>query len=257
MKIAVTGKGGVGKTSFAATLARIYANEGKKVIAVDADPDTNLGLALGFPNGLIKSIVPISQMKDMIQEKTGANKDSYGAFFKLNPRVSDIPDKYSKECYNVSLLVMGSADTGGAGCFCPENVLLKQLTSHLILQRDEIIILDMEAGLEHLGRGTAEGVDAFIVVVEPGERSIVSYRRIKKMSNDLGVKNVFVVGNKVYNQDAVKYIKEKVHDEDFLGIIKYNNNLMLFDREGASSFDNPDFFNEVSMIKSTIEKRLK
>ncbi len=149
MKIAVTGKGGVGKTTIAATLARLYAQEGKKVIAADADPDANLALALGFTEEEADAITPISAMKKMIAERTGVNEQN--TFYKINPRVDDIPEIYSREHEGVKLLVLGTVETAGGGCICPENVILKQLISNLVLFRDEVAILDMEAGLEHLG----------------------------------------------------------------------------------------------------------
>ena len=174
MKIAVTGKGGVGKTTFAATLARLYAEEGKNVLAADVDPDANLGLALGFPEDLLDSIVPITKMRKLVQERTGANDDN--KFYKINPKVSDIPDTYSKTYNGVKLLVLGTVDTAGSGCVCPEHVMLKRIINHLVLRSSDVVILDMEAGLEHLGRGTTDGMDQFVVVIEPGARSIQTYK---------------------------------------------------------------------------------
>ena len=174
MKIAVTGKGGVGKTTIAATLARLYAEEGHPVLAADVDPDANLGLALGFPEEILDSIVPITKMRKLIEERTEASADN--RFYKINPRVSDIPDKYSKEYNGVKLLTLGTVETAGSGCVCPEHVMLRRIINSLVLHRGDVVILDMEAGLEHLGRGTTEGMDMFIVVIEPGARSIQTYR---------------------------------------------------------------------------------
>lgn len=168
MKIAVTGKGGVGKTTIAATLARLYAEEGHPVLAADVDPDANLGLALGFPEEILDSIVPITKMRKLIEERTEASADN--RFYKINPRVSDIPDKYSKEYNGVKLLTLGTVETAGSGCVCPEHVMLRRIINSLVLHRGDVVILDMEAGLEHLGRGTTEGMDMFIVVIEPGAR---------------------------------------------------------------------------------------
>ena len=196
MKIAITGKGGVGKTTFSSILSRMFAEDGYRVVAVDADPDANLALALGFPKEVYDSIVPISEMKNFVADRTASSVGSFGKMFKLNPKVDDIPENYCKEYNGVRLLTLGTVDSGGSGCVCPEHVLLKRLCSHLILQNKDVVVMDMEAGIEHLGRGTAESVDAFIVVVEPGERSLQTYRKVKKLGKDIGVKKIFVVDRK-------------------------------------------------------------
>ena len=182
MKIAVTGKGGVGKTTVAAILARLYADEGRKVLCADVDPDANLGAALGFSEEELAGITPISKMRKLIAERTGAGADTYGKFFKINPKVDDIPDLVAKEHNGVRLLVLGTIETGGSGCVCPEHVVLKRLIAHLILRQEDVVIMDMEAGLEHLGRGTTDGMDQFIVVIEPGARSVQTYRQIVRLA---------------------------------------------------------------------------
>ena len=237
MKIAITGKGGVGKTTFSSILARTFADEGFRVVAVDADPDANLGLALGFPLEVAEAITPISEMKNLISERTGAEAQSFGKMFKMNPKVDDIPENYCKEHNGVRLLTLGTVDSGGSGCVCPEHVLLKRLCSHLILQNKDVVIMDMEAGIEHLGRGTAQGVDAFIVVVEPGERSLQTYRKVKKLGNDIGVKKVFVVGNKIRNDSDEEFIKDNLQDGDLLGFVRYNTDIIDSDRFNKSPYD--------------------
>jgi CO dehydrogenase maturation factor len=236
LKIAVTGKGGVGKTTFTAILARLYAGEGRSVLAVDADPDANLGLALGFSEENLKQIVPISQLKKLVAERTGASEENFGKFFKINPKVDDIPQKYAQEANGVKLLALGTVETGGSGCVCPEHVLLKRLVSHLIVQNKDVVIMDMEAGIEHLGRGTAGSVDQFIVVIEPGARSIQTYEKVKKLALDLGVKNVRVVANKVRNREDEEYIESRIKN-DLLGFIHYNTEVIDADRQGKSPFD--------------------
>ena len=193
MKIAVTGKGGVGKTTFAAVLARLYAAEGRNVLCADVDPDANLGLALGFSEEELEGVTPISEMKELVKERTCA--DEFNKFFKINPKVDDLPDRLSIEKNGVKLLVMGTIKTGGMGCVCPEHVMIKRLLSHMIVARDEVVVLDMEAGLEHLARGTTDFVDCFIVVIEPGARSVQTYHSVKRLAEDLGVKQVLVVAN--------------------------------------------------------------
>lgn len=235
MKIAITGKGGVGKTTFAAVLARIFADEGHSVLCADVDPDANLGLALGASEEELASITPITEMKDMIKERTHA--DEFEKFFKINPKVDDLPDRLAHEINGVKFMVMGTIKTGGAGCVCPEHVILKRLLSHMIVGRDDVVILDMEAGLEHLARGTTDFVDRFIVVVEPGARSIQTYHNVKRLAADLGVRQVNVVANKVRDEADEAFIMENVPTEDLLGIIHYSNEVTDADRRSASPYD--------------------
>ena len=196
-KIAITGKGGVGKTTLAALVAHIYAQEGRAVIAIDADPAGGLAGALGFPRDVVDSLAPIAEMEDLIYERTGAKPGSFGGFFSLTPRVDDIPDRFSVTHGGVRLLRLGTIEAGGAGCMCPESALLKALVTHMLLYRDEMMIMDMEAGVEHLGRATAEAVDAMVVVVEPGRRSLEVAGRILELAGDLRLGRVYGVGNKV------------------------------------------------------------
>ena len=256
MKIAVTGKGGVGKTTFAATLARLYAEEGKNVLAADVDPDANLGLALGFSEEELDSIVPISKMRRLIQERTGA--DATNTFFKMNPKVDDIPDLYAKSCNGVKLLTLGTVETGGSGCVCPEHVMLKRIINHLVLRSNDVVILDMEAGLEHLGRGTTEGMDQFIVVIEPGARSVQTYKNVKRLADDLGVKQVRVVANKIRGEEDEEFIKSKIPACDLLGFIHYNSEVIDADRQGKSPFDfSPLAKAEIQKIKEKIDEESK
>ncbi len=254
MKIAVTGKGGVGKTTFAATIARMYANEGKNVLAADADPDANLGLALGFSEEELEEIVPITQMRKLVEERTGA--DEFNKVFIMNPKVDDIPDTYAKKCNGVKLLVLGTVDTANSGCVCPEHVMLKRIISHLMLRSQDVVLLDMEAGLEHLGRGTTQGMDQFIVVIEPGARSIQTYKNVKRLAEGLGVKQVGVVANKVRDEKDEEFIRSRIPEEDLLGFIHYNSEIIDADREGSSPFDfSNQLIEEVSIIKEKIDNR--
>ena len=242
MKIAVTGKGGVGKTTFAATLARLYGAEGRRVLAADVDPDANLGLALGFDEETLDSIVPISKMRKLVEERTGATAGNQ--FYHLNPKVDDIPEKYGKVCNGVRLLVLGTVETGGGVCVCP------------VLRREDVVILDMEAGLEHLGRGTTEGVDAFIVVIEPGARSVQTYKNVKRLAKDLGVSQVKVVANKVRNEDDENFIRERIPQEDLLGMIHYNTEVIDADRQGKSPYDfSKTVTDEIIKIKEKIDRQ--
>ena len=252
MKIAVTGKGGVGKTTFSAVLARLYAEEGHKVLCADVDPDANLGLALGFSEEQLSQITPISEMKQLAKERTHA--DEFEKFFSINPKVDDLPDKLSYEIHGVKLLLMGTVKTAGAGCVCPEHVLLKRLLSHLIVARDDVVIMDMEAGLEHLARGTTDFVDQFIVVVEPGARSIQTYHSVKRLANELGVKCVNVVANKVRDAADEEYIRQSVPAENLLGMIHYSGLVADADRRCASPYDiAADAVEEIRGIKEKID----
>lgn len=253
MKIAITGKGGVGKTTFAATLARMYADEGRPVLAADADPDANLGLALGFTEEELDSIVPISKMRKLVEERTGA--DEFNKIFRMNPKVDDIPDKFAKTCNGVKLLVLGTVETGGSGCVCPEHVMLKRIINHLMLRSNDVVVLDMEAGLEHLGRGTTSGVDEFVVVIEPGARSVQTYKNVKRLANDLGVKQVRVVANKVRSADDEEYIRSKIPADDLLGFIHYNSEVIDADRQGRSPYDfSQTLIDEIRSIKDKIDQ---
>lgn len=254
MKIAITGKGGVGKTTFAAMISRLFAEEGYSVLGVDADPDANLALALGFHKELIDEIVPISEIKSLVAERTASSPGSFGTMFKMNPKVSDIPERYCKEYNGVKVLTMGTVDTGGSGCVCPEHVLLKTLTSHLILGNKDVVVMDMEAGIEHLGRGTAKFVDAFIVVVEPGERSLQTYRKVKKLAEDIGVKRILVVGNKVRDQKDEVFILNHIEADECLGFIHYNPNIVDSDRSNLSPYDvNHQIKEEVKNISNKLK----
>lgn len=254
MKIAVTGKGGVGKTTLSSTLARLYADEGRTVLAADVDPDANLGLALGMTEEEVNSIVPISKMRTLVEERTGATASN--KFFKLNPQVSDIPDTYAREINGVKLLVMGTVETGGGGCVCPEHVMLKSILSSLIFRKNDVVIMDMEAGLEHLGRGTASMMDQFIVVVEPGARSLQTYEKVKKLAADLGIYRVSVVGNKVRTAADEAFLRSRIPAEALLGFVHYNEEIIDADRNGLSPYDcSRRALDEIRAIKEKIDQR--
>ena len=254
MKIAVTGKGGVGKTTFSAILARLYADEGRNVLAADADPDANLGMALGFTEEEMEGITPIAKMRQLIAERTGAGAETFGKFFRINPKVDDIPDLLAKEKNGVKLLILGTVETGGSGCVCPEHVVLKRVISHLIIQRDDVVIMDMEAGLEHLGRGTTDMMDQFVVVIEPGERSVQTYQRIVKLAGDLGVRTVRVVANKIRSQADEEFIRSRVPEEALLGFVHYEDDVSAADRAGRSPYEfSEKTVAEIRAIKERID----
>ncbi len=247
MKIAISGKGGVGKTMLASLLSRTFAEASYGVLAIDADPDSNLAATLGFPHA--EKITPISEMSELIEERTGVPPGKAASFFKLNPKVDDLPEKYSLKYNGIRLMVMGRVKQGGTGCYCPENALLKALITHLLLGRDEVVILDLEAGVEHLGRATAKAVDVLIVVVEPGRRSIETARRIAKLAQEIGLNNIAVVANKVRSQPEKEFITSSLPEFKFLGFIPYDQALVDADLANLPILDaSPKVAGEVRNI---------
>jgi CO dehydrogenase maturation factor len=223
MKIAVTGKGGVGKTLISSFLAKMFAENNYSVIAIDADPDANLATMLGFTNA--DKIVPISMMKELIAERTETKLTSSGQLFKMNPRVDDVPEKYSLNQNRIKLMIMGEIKRAGSGCYCPENSFLNALLAHLLLARDEIVIMDMSAGTEHLSRGTARAVDILIIVVEPSRASIETAKRISQSAKELSIKRVVVVANKVRKGSEKSYISSCLSNMEILGYIPFDSAL--------------------------------
>jgi len=236
MKIAVSGKGGVGKTTFSATLAHLFKDGGKKVLAVDADPDANLAAALGYPD--LKNVTPISEMTELVAERTGSKPGTFGSMFTINPKVDDLPDTLAQEVDGIKFMTLGGVKKGGGGCICPESTMLKNIIMNLVLARDEVVIMDMEAGLEHLGRATATGVDLLIVVVEPGQRSIETAQTVRKLAGDLHLKRVAVVGNKVRSKGDEEFISKELAGMEILGFIPFADSIIEADRRGASVYKN-------------------
>jgi CO dehydrogenase maturation factor len=237
-KIAVTGKGGVGKTTVTSLLSYVYVQQGRRVIVIDADPSPNLAWALGFPRELVSQITPIAEMDELIEERTGAKPGGMGGWFKMNPRVDDIPERFSAEYRGVRLLQLGAVKKGGGGCICPESVLLKSLVSHLLLdQSSEEVIMDMEAGVEHLGRATAQAVDAFLIVVEPGRRSLQTAETIEKLAKDIGVPRLFLIGNTVRDERDRQFIREYGPHLPILGFLSYSPEAIEADMRGVAVFE--------------------
>jgi CO dehydrogenase maturation factor len=224
MKIAVSGKGGVGKTMLASLLSTILTKLGYSVLAIDADPNATLATALGFPHS--EKITPISEMGDLIEERTGVRPGQAAPYFKLNPKVDDIPEKYWVVHDGVKLMVMGRLKKGGSGCYCPENALLEALLAHILLRRNEVVIIDMEAGIEHLGRATARAVNKMIIVVEPGKASIETAYRIRELAKDIGLENIVAVANKIRSEQDKDLLTSAMPDFEFLGFIPYDQSVI-------------------------------
>lgn len=236
LKIAIGGKGGVGKTTVTALLARcLAADKNNRVIAIDADPVANLAAGLGIPED--QPITPISQLTELIAERTGAKPGTMGGFFTLNPKVDDIPERFSLERDGVKLLVMGTVQSGGTGCLCPESTILKALMNHLVLFREEIVIMDMEAGIEHLGRATSASVDALIIVVNPGSRSRAAAGKIRKLGKDIGIQNIIILGNRVKGIEDEELIRSSLPDYQIIGFLPEQEEIVHSDRDGRRAFE--------------------
>jgi CO dehydrogenase maturation factor len=236
-KIAVSGKGGVGKTMFSSIAAYLLAEAGQIVYAIDADPNATLAMALGFPPELAEQVVPIVEMEELIQERTGARPGEYGGYFSLNPRVDDVPARFSVAHRGVHLMQMGSIRGAGAGCACPENTMLRALMTHLLLRERETVIMDMVAGLEHLGRGTASAVDMMFIIVEPGRRSLDVAQDIAALASDLGIPNVWIVGNKVRNERDRQFITQNLPGLQIAGWIPFSENAIEADMNEIATYD--------------------
>jgi CO dehydrogenase maturation factor len=235
MKLAISGKGGVGKTTLTALLAKAFTKRGYRVLAIDADPDANLAAALGYPNP--ETIRPIAEMADLIEERTGAKPGTTGAIFKMNPKVDDLPEKLSAEANGIRLMRMGTVKKGGGGCICPESTLLKALVQHLLIERQDVVLLDMEAGIEHLGRGTSQFVDRLVVVLEPGKRSLETAAKIRELAEDIGLRKLGAVGNKIRDPKDEDFLKENVKGIPLLGFLPYRDSIIRADMEERPPFE--------------------
>jgi len=252
-KIAITGKGGVGKTTLTALLSYVYAQRGQDVIAIDADPAGNLGLAFGLSAAMDAELKPIAEMETLIYERTGAQPGTIGGWFKLNPKVDDIPESFSIVCRGVRLLRLGTVRGGGTGCLCPENALLKALVTHLLLRRNQTLILDMEAGVEHLGRGTAGAVDAFVIVVEPGLRSLGTAGQIRGLAREIGIKQIYVVANKTRGPQDEEFVRQHAADLPLLGSLPFTPAALTADQGGVAIFDQaPDLLDAAARIADAL-----
>lgn len=250
IKVAFSGKGGVGKTTLAALFIKALSKNGGEVLAVDCDPVANLGRFLGIKDA--DKIVPIVEMKELINERMEVSADR--AFYKLNPRVDDIPDKFAKKKDNVKLIVMGTVKTGGSGCMCPESGFLKALLSRLLLEKDESIVMDMEAGVEHLGRATAGFVDNLFIVTEPSTSSIGAAKKISSLANDIKIRNISVILNKARNKSETDFVRERIEPLLLLGSIPFDEKFLAFAQDKDINIEDTDAYRAVMEIKNKILK---
>ncbi|MCM8821914.1 MAG: P-loop NTPase [Candidatus Omnitrophica bacterium] len=235
MKLAISGKGGTGKTTIAAGLAIIFSNKGNRVILIDADPDSNLQTTLGYQG----TITPLVEFKSLIRERTETDRTG-GIVFKLNPKVDDIPERFFARFSDRILLgILGTVRGGGLGCACPENAFLKALLRHLILGRNDVVILDMEAGVEHLGRGTTQGIDWLLIVSEPGIKSIETTVRIHKLGKELGIKKIGVICNKIRSISEENYLKQNLAGFEIIGFIPYCEEVQSAELTGEKFWEKP------------------
>ncbi|MBN1214135.1 MAG: AAA family ATPase [Candidatus Lokiarchaeota archaeon] len=239
MKIAVSGKGGVGKTLIAGTLARLFAQNDYNVLAIDNDSAMNLSYTLGIDKEIRNTITPISKMKELIKERVTMEGGGSGVY-NINPQVADIPDRFKiKVSDNLELLVLGSIEEPQSGCLCPENALIRTLLHNLITKRDEILIVDFEAGLEHLGRGTAKGIDLMLIVTEPSQKSLELSLKIAKLSKKLGIINIYLIANKIINNNQISIINQRISDWKIplYHIIPYDEEIGNADLQGTAPID--------------------
>ena len=253
MKLALTGKGGVGKTTVSSLLAKTLAARGRHVVAIDADPNSNLAACLGYAHP--EPIRPLVELKDLIEERTGVKPGTTGGMFRLNPFVADIPEKYAVDADGIKVLVAGAVKKGGAGCYCPENSLLRALVSHLFLDPNTDLVLDMEAGIEHLSRGTVRSVDRLLAVVEPGRRSVETALRIRTLALDLGLKKISLVGNKIRSPQEERFLRESLPELEFIGFLPYDERVRHAEADGRSVWGaSPAMEEAVGQMVTVLEK---
>ena len=253
MKLAISGKGGVGKTTFTALLAKAFSQRGYRVLAIDADPDANLATALGYTNP--ETIHPVAEMAELIEERTGAKPGTVGSVFRMNPKVDDLPDKLSGEINGIRIMRMGTVKKGGAGCICPESTLLRALVQHLLIERNEVVLMDMEAGIEHLGRGTSSFVDRLLIVLEPGKRSIETAEKIRQLAADIHLEKLAAVGNKIRNTSDQDFLRKNLQGIPILGFLPFRESIIQADMESRPPFDAAEDL--LSLADGMIDELLK
>jgi len=249
MKIAIAGKGGCGKTFIAAVIAKWFLLKEYSVLAIDADPAPNLALALGMDPGEAMQIVPVSENEDLIREKT---ETDFPGVYQLSFRVDDIVSRYAVITPSgVPILIMGTIHVAGSGCMCQANTVVRNLLSHLISERDEVVILDMEAGVEHLGRGTLSRVDLMLVVTDANSRALHITEKIVRLAANSGIKRSDIVGNKIKSPEEERKIRAlaELIKVPVVGIIPYD-----FDIEAAGIADSPVYnLHETRAVKEISE----
>ncbi|MCK8827366.1 AAA family ATPase [Natroniella acetigena] len=249
MKIAISGKGGVGKTTITATLSKMFSQNDYHIFAVDADPDANLATTLGIPEEEVEKLKPLAELEEVIEEKNAGG----GAFISLTPDVDDILDDYAYNLNNIKFLRMGEIKQGGAGCYCKENSFLRSIVESLLTNKEEVVILDMGAGIEHLSRGTAQAVDLLIIVIEGSQVSIETAQTVKKMAVELGIPAVKIIANKVFGQEAEELIRDNFSAEELLGFIPFSQDVVA---SAMTKGDSEKLYQALKPDMETIYKNL-
>lgn len=245
----------MGKTTVSSILAQTLFCEGKRILAIDADPNGNLAQALGYDAAQRGRITPLIERKDIIKERTGAAPGEFGGAFVLNPKVDDFVDRFSVDINGLKLIVTGELKEALTGCYCPENALLRSFMSHLFMERDEWVILDMEAGFEHLTRGTAESVNIMLIVVEPGQRAARTAMKITKLAEQLGIQEIGYVLNKIHNNNQSLALAGMIDADKIMGEIPYDIEAVEADLAGAAPFERcPALLQSMKEIRKNLER---
>ncbi|MFH0838882.1 MAG: ArsA-related P-loop ATPase [Candidatus Omnitrophota bacterium] len=250
IKVAFSGKGGVGKTTLGALFIRALSKDARMVLAVDCDPVSNLGRSLGIEDA--DAIIPLAEMKELIRERMEVSPDR--TLYKLNPTVDDIPDKFARQKGNIKLIVMGTVRMGGAGCMCPESGFLKALLSKLLLGENESMVMDMEAGVEHLGRATAGFIDNLFIVVEPSTSSIEAAKKIARLAGDLKIKDISVILNKIRNANEINFIGEKIYPLSIIGSIPFDEKFLEMGMDKDIEVEKTEVYKAIVAIKDKLLK---
>jgi CO dehydrogenase maturation factor len=257
LKIAVSGKGGTGKTTVAAAMCLALAKEQFEVLALDCDPDSNLADALGYPREMLANMRPLAALKELIDERVGSEESG---MLKLNPYVADIPDTHCHRHGNFRLMVMAGADKGGGGCDCRQSALMRRVVTEVLVRRNEAVILDMEAGLEHLGRATAKAVTAIVAVVEPGRRSVGAAVRIAELAADVEIPHTLVLGNRFDDEEHFRaFVGNDFPTEQLLGNIPFDDGIAQADRlgEGIEPYLSDTTRRAIKGVLATIEEKCR
>jgi len=256
VKIAVAGKGGVGKTFIAGALAYYYAKKGFKVLAIDADPAPNLAVTLGVPPEEASKILPISENKWLIESKTSTG---FPGVYNIAFRVDDIVRDFCVQTpLGVSLLVMGTIRSVGGGCTCAANALVRALIRHLMVERDEMVVMDMEAGIEHMGRGTAKHVDAMLIITDSNLKALEIAKKIYELAKQAEIQHVFLVGNKVSSSVEAEFINRFSEKNSLptLELVPYDRKILEADMRGEPPLKHAEDSESLAVVKRIGEKLL-